>query len=169
MKRYTLFTCVLLTLILALSNCSNAGQKQPPQEEEIVEFKDENFKAFILENFDLNKDGSLSLSEAIEIKSIDCSDKQFFSLSGIETFENLEFLDCSNNLIGELELSKNKKLEKLICTNNNKPMSLYFSDKSPIRNQEIEVPIPQGVIVFPLDSTKVTLDLRDTQIFMRYN
>ena len=172
MKRFTLFYSVLLTLIFALSNCSNASQKKSSISqavEEIVEFKDANFKAYILENFDLDKDGSLSLSEALKIKKIDCSDKQIFSLSGIETFENLEFLDCSNNQIGELELSKNKKLEKLICTNNKKPMALYFSEKSPIRDQEIEVPIPPGVMVSPLDSTKVTFDREDTQIFMRYN
>ena len=54
------------------------------------------------------------------------------SLRGIEFFENLEELDCSNGFLEELDLSKNKKLKKLDCAGNR----LIYLDLS--ANTELE-------------------------------
>ena len=108
MKKYV---SILLILFL-LSSC---GKKNTQM---IVEIPDENFKSYLLENFDADNDGKISLSEAKEVKEIDCSDRSIKSLNGIEKFVNLEKLNCSYNLIDELEITnikKSKTLKMLIC------------------------------------------------------
>lgn len=49
---------------------------------------------------------------------MDCSNSKIRSLEGIEYFESLRKLDCSNNWITELDLSNLTKLEELDCSNN---------------------------------------------------
>ena len=90
----------------------------PPEEEKIV-FVDPSFKAYCVENFDINKDGEVSLKEAENVTIIDCSNKHtIVSIDEIRFFTNLEELDCSANQLTSLNLDSNYKLKKLNCNNN---------------------------------------------------
>lgn len=85
---------------------------------------DQNFRAYCAQ-FDTDGDGRLSLDEASEVIVIDITPSYdasaqslVISLEGIEYFTALESLSCSNNLISEMDLSRNTKLVELICLNN---------------------------------------------------
>ena len=104
-----------------------------------VKMEDDSFKKLCIV-FDTDKDGEVSLSEALQVKEIDCTYRSISSLKGIEVFENLtslicrgndlssldvsnnialRTLDCSENGIAVLDVSKNTSLEELRCRNNN--------------------------------------------------
>lgn len=81
-------------------------------------FPDDNFRTYILDSFDQDKDGMLSESEADAVNEIivwECSIK---SLDGIQFFQNLVTLDCFANFITELDISNNPLLENLNCADN---------------------------------------------------
>ena len=61
--------------------------------------KDENLKGYLLENFDANKDGKMSSSEALSVITLDISNKEISSLEGLENFLNLVDLNVQNNNI----------------------------------------------------------------------
>ena len=65
---------------------------------EIVEIPDPNFKRYLVENFDKDGDGEISVVEALMVTRIFCKDERISSLKGIEAFENLVKLTCSFNL-----------------------------------------------------------------------
>jgi len=156
MKRLVLSLCVLSVMGL-VAMCADKDSKL------FVEIPDANFKAYLLENFDANKDGKISLKEAKAIKVIDCSNRNIEALDGIEKFSNLTSLNCSNNLLDELELNENKKLNKLVCTNNINPLTIYLSMSSPLRNKKFVAPKKNATpdasqLVIPIDVNKVVFD-----------
>ncbi|MCB9426299.1 MAG: T9SS type A sorting domain-containing protein [Flavobacteriales bacterium] len=128
----------------------------------VIDFVDEKFKRKLVEAstlnsiakdkddnniiIDLNKNGEIEISEALETTVLNISDPRWFvekediiDLSGIEYFKNLtslfcsnnkikylnlsenillDYLDCGYNELASLNLSKNHKLETLLCSNN---------------------------------------------------
>ena len=82
-------------------------------------FPDDIFREYVSQKFDRNNDGKLSAEElkADKYKElvINVSGMKVKDLSGIELFAELTELDCSNTLITELDVSKNRKLRTLIC------------------------------------------------------
>ena len=90
--------------------------------EEELNIPDANFKKYLLENFDVNSDGKLTLYDAIEWnkptypnKRINIPNKDISSLKGIEYFTELKYLDCSLNPIKSLNLSNHTALKTLFC------------------------------------------------------
>ncbi len=79
-----------------------------------AKIEDEFFREYS-QQFDIDNDGILSLSEAYSVKEIDCMGAHIASLGGIEYFKYLEKLDCGFNDLRALDLSKNTKLVSLIC------------------------------------------------------
>ena len=67
---------------------------------------------------DANQDGEIDHKEAEILTEIDLSNLGLPDLDGIEYFSNLTSLDCSNNYIKTLDLSKNTKLTSLSCSDN---------------------------------------------------
>lgn len=59
-----------------------------------VEFDDNVFKTYCLLHFDKNGDGEISLKEARAVKKIDIRSAEIQSLTGVESFTNLEELIC---------------------------------------------------------------------------
>lgn len=92
-------------------------------------FPDLYFRHYIGFSFDTNQDGKLSDMEREQVISLDVGESSEYhllyeypmatTLSGIEYFPNLEILDCSNNGLAELDISRNQKLKELYCNMNN--------------------------------------------------
>ena len=87
-------------------------------ETQIVQFADDVFKAYMVENFDTNGDGEISIAEAEVVTEIDCSGKTITSLVGIEYCKNLLILDCNWNQLTSLDVRNNTALTNLRCRDN---------------------------------------------------
>lgn len=81
-------------------------------------FPDEIFRTFVAENIDQNADGALTEEECAAVKSINLSVKYISSIKGIEYFTQLEKLNCDDNKLTSLDISKNTKLIELMCDYN---------------------------------------------------
>ena len=80
-------------------------------------FPDENFRNYLL-NEDYGKDGKLSSAEISEVKSISVFYSNIASLKGIEFFSALTYLNCQDNQLTALDVSKNTALTDLSCEGN---------------------------------------------------
>ncbi|MFW0737496.1 T9SS type A sorting domain-containing protein [Flavobacterium sp. T12S277] len=70
-------------------------------------------------NIDTDGKNGTVLNSSIENRtSLDVSSSVITSLTGIKGFKNLSTLNCSNNLLNLLDLSKNTALRSLNCSNN---------------------------------------------------
>lgn len=81
-------------------------------------FPDEAFRKYVSENLDNNKDGSLSETEISAVTEINVREKKIHSLKGIEYFTALKKLDCYDNFLKELDMTKNTALTELNCEYN---------------------------------------------------
>ncbi len=81
-------------------------------------FPDPEFRSLLLTDYDLNRNKKLSASEINNIREINLQGKGITTLKGIEYLTNLTKLDCENNALTELDLSKNILLETLECSIN---------------------------------------------------
>lgn len=101
----------------------------------VIDFPCAKFKQYLVDKFDKDGDGEISLEEAKFIKYVDlwhCTKKgtspddpplgfpiEAESLAGIEYFENLQGLGCVDCKIkGALDLSKNYRLRDVSCSGN---------------------------------------------------
>ena len=81
-------------------------------------FPDDNFRSYVSTNFDTDGDGVLSASEIADVLDIYVNDMSISSLTGIEHFTALEYLQCYGNQLTALDISKNTALTELRCQNN---------------------------------------------------
>ncbi len=88
-------------------------------------FPDAAFRSYIRSKFGT----TLTTSTIAAIKELDVSESGIYSLSGIEYFTALENLDCSNNKLTTLDLSRNTELLNLYC-NDNKLTTLDLSSNT---------------------------------------
>ena len=92
-------------------------------------FPDDNFRAYVSQNFDIDENNKLSDAEIADVTSIYCRYKDISNLKGIEYFTELTYLDCESNQLTSLNLGKNTKLQTLDCQAN--PLaSLDVSDNT---------------------------------------
>ena len=80
-------------------------------------FPDDNFREYLL-NQDYGQDGVLTETEIMFIDDMDVYDMEISSLQGIEYFTALTVLDCEDNELTTLDISKNTALVKLFCSMN---------------------------------------------------
>ena len=85
---------------------------------DISNFPDYRFCNYVAQNCDPNGNGILSDTELKNVKTIDVKGLGITRLKGIEKFTELTVLNCSNNKLSALDVSKNTKLGDLRCTNN---------------------------------------------------
>ena len=78
-------------------------------------FPDDNFREYLLGQ-DYGKDGVLTEREIMNITEMDVYDMEISSLQGIEYFTALTVLDCDDNELTTLDISKNTALVKLYCS-----------------------------------------------------
>ena len=121
-----------------------------------IEVEDPVFKQYLLDEFDKDGNGVITLSEAEEIQSIEVCTDAISSLGGIENMPSLErlscrgssdekkgslsdlniigntklkYIDCSYNEIGSLDLSLLSGLEELDCSGNAiEVLNLYLNE-----------------------------------------
>ena len=76
-------------------------------------FPDEKFRSYLNETF-----GTDDCVVVECVTSLDCSNRGIKDLTGIELFPNLKTLECYNNQLTNLDVSKNVGLVRLVCYNN---------------------------------------------------
>ena len=81
-------------------------------------FPDANFCSFVASSFDEDNDNYLSDEEINEVETINCANEGISDLTGISHFTALKLLNCYNNQLTSLDVSKNTALTKLYCYNN---------------------------------------------------
>ena len=93
-----------------------------------IHFPDDNWRAFVLEHYDGDENERLSAEEIDAVGIINVAAKDIADLKGIEFFTSLEELNCVNNKLHSLDLSKNTKLKNLDCSNFYKPNEVIEED-----------------------------------------
>ena len=78
-------------------------------------FPDDIFREYLLDQ-DYGKDGVLTEREIMNITEMDVYGMDISSLQGIEYFTALTVLDCDDNELTTLDISKNTALVKLYCS-----------------------------------------------------
>ncbi len=108
-----------LTLVLLLSVTSLLAFATDPgvgiQEEN---FPDAVFRQWVLENVDADKNGFLSQTEIDKTTEIYIPNMGIEDLKGVEYFTAVELLECAQNQLKTLDLSKNTALRSLECSLN---------------------------------------------------
>jgi len=100
-------TLILWMLVLAIASVSNAQN---------VNIPDAYFRNALIEaGVDTNNDGEISYAEAETITNLNVRERNISDLTGIEAFINLDSLECSNNQLTSLDISKNTNLIFLYC------------------------------------------------------
>ena len=112
-------------LSLLLSSCSKEDNSidNPIEESKVVEdictkMDDINFINFCYTNFDIDKDGKVSMIEADAVSEIRITAKEISSLTGIEYFTNITVLECYLNELTSLNVSGCVNLTMLYCHHN---------------------------------------------------
>ena len=113
-------------------------------------FPDAIFRQYVMDNFDTDHDGKLSADELAAVTTINCSGRDIEDLKGIQYFRSLQNLNCSNNPLNELDLSKNTALITLNCSDTD----LYALDLS--KNTALTTLNCSGCSLEALDLSKNT-------------
>lgn len=97
-------------------------------------FPDGKFRTIVSgKDVDSYQDGYLIYQELKAVTELQVSGQGIWSLAGIENFTELTTLDCSNNILTSLDVSKLEKLTKLTklyCNDNNlSELKLYYNNK----------------------------------------
>ena len=94
---------------------------EPSDDDDIVinevNFPDENFRAYLMSQ-SYGKDGVITEEEIKNVVNIDVREKNITTLKGIENFTALTGLNCGNNQLTNLDMSKNTALTNLDCSRN---------------------------------------------------
>ena len=83
-----------------------------------LQIADPQLKSYLLNNYDDDSDYEISIAEAENITSINCSGLGISSLAGLEACANLTSINCANNNIATIELPYLEKLTMLTCYGN---------------------------------------------------
>lgn len=94
----------------------NNAPRLYPQDSVII--PDPGFFAFLLENYDFDKNGSLTTNELVRVQNLRVPSSGIRSLSGLAYFPYLTTLDCGWNELPALDVSSNPHLEYLNCEHN---------------------------------------------------
>ncbi len=81
-------------------------------------FPDASFRVLLADTADVNGDGQLSTLELRHVSELNCSNLGIADLTGIEHFTELVALNCENNKLTALDVSKNTHLSEIYCGGN---------------------------------------------------
>ena len=96
----------------------NINVVEKPLDVDEVNFPDDKFRHWILENVDGAEDGKLTKEEIRRIKVIDAHDQGIRDITGIEHFIYLEEVYLYNNYITQIDFTYNVRLRKVHVYNN---------------------------------------------------
>ena len=116
MKKFTaiLLSIIMLFTVLPLTALATEGDVPIDAEH----FPDANFRTYVKDCFDTDKNDILSATEIASAKWFYIGGKGISDLTGIENFTELINLYVESNQLISLDLSKNTKLESLYCESN---------------------------------------------------
>lgn len=103
----------------------------------VLEIPDEMFLKILLRECDFNSNGKITDEEALKVSKLNLWWGNINSLEGIENFKYLTELDARHNLLNEVDLSQNTKLQELKIGENNF-RTLDFSANKELRLLEVE-------------------------------
>lgn len=105
---------------ITISQKSKMGESTLYIPEDMSEaFPDENFRNYVIEEFDLNKDGKISSDEAMKVQKVNLWERQDIeSVRGIEYFPNMNHLTVYYTSVVDLDLSRNIELKSINCSLN---------------------------------------------------
>ncbi|MBQ7945994.1 MAG: DUF1566 domain-containing protein [Bacteroidales bacterium] len=109
-------------------------------------------KTYLVNSYDDDGDGEISIVEADNITMVNCSGKGVTDLTGLESCTNLVTLNCSNNNITTINLPNLKQLRTLTCNAN--PIEHINLDNC----TALEYLNLQGVTTNAISGTAITLD-----------
>jgi Leucine-rich repeat (LRR) protein len=112
-------TCLLFMFILSTMMISFSAKADVVLD--TTNFPDANFRAYIATNTSVVEGGTISQAKLNGVTYINCSAKSIASLKGIENFTALTMLECANNALTSLDVSKNTALVTLGCYGNQLP------------------------------------------------
>ncbi len=100
--------------------CDDLNLPAPPEKEGdmTIRIPDPNFKAYMVQNFDTDSNGEISVDEAARITYISVWESPIASLEGIEYCIALKKLDCYHTPLTNLDVSRNTALTMLYCSGN---------------------------------------------------
>lgn len=81
-------------------------------------FPDAAFRTLLADTADVNGNGQLSTLELRHVSEFNCSNLGITDLTGIEHFTELAALNCENNQLTALDVSKNTHLSEIYCGGN---------------------------------------------------
>ncbi|RLJ33531.1 hypothetical protein CLU97_3016 [Chryseobacterium sp. 7] len=81
-----------------------------------LEFKDKSFEKAVLENFDLNKNGTLESQEAGIVTNLFLVQKGITSTEDLRFFKNVKMVILDDNTISNMMVSNLDQLELFSCT-----------------------------------------------------
>ena len=109
-----LLCCMVLTLLPTVAFAADGVDIDE------TTFPDANFRQYVKDKFDKDKNNVLSADEIAAVKDIRPAYRDISSLTGVEHFNNLERLNVqANEKLTTLDLSKNTALVSLLCSNTN--------------------------------------------------
>lgn len=113
---------------------------------------DEILKGYLVDNYDDDYDGEISVAEAEYITMVNCSGMDISDITGLEACPNLVTLNCSNNNIKTIELPNLTELRTVTCDGN--PIEkLNFDNCLALRYLNL-----QGVTTNALSDTAISID-----------
>lgn len=114
---------------------------------------DEALKAYLVNNYDDDYDGEISIGEAEYITMVNCSGMNIEDITGLEACSNLVTLNCSNNNIKAIELPNLTQLKTVTC-NGNPIEKLNFDNCVALRYLNL-----QSVTTNAIDGTAINIDM----------
>ncbi|OCA68268.1 hypothetical protein BBH99_15120 [Chryseobacterium contaminans] len=81
-----------------------------------LDFKDKNLEKTVIENFDVNKDGMISQSEAEAVNNLFLVQKGIISTDDLHFFKNVKMVMLDDNAISSIVLKNMEKLNLFSCT-----------------------------------------------------
>ena len=140
-------------------------------------FPDASFRSYISSTTGVEEGGYLSDETLKSVLSIDVHSMGITSLQGIEYFSELGRLDCRDNQLTSLDVSKNTKLYGLFCSNN-QLTSLDVTKNTTLDqincsgNQIKSIDVSNILLLYYLDFTDnqmMSLDLSGLNCYYNYS
>ena len=109
-------------------------------------------KSYLVNNYDDDGDGEISIVESDNITMVNCSGKGVEDLTGLEACTNLVTLNCSNNNITKIELPNLTQLRTVTC-NDNPIEKLDFDNCTSLQYLNL-----QGVTTNAISDATISID-----------